>query len=616
MLPATHWIKSGFIAAFLFLCIHSAAAAPTDAEALIAKLNLKATQQHLARSSVWQALLHANTTHHNISDQSFLLSLPNFSLAAELQHTLVFLYSGDTSHVCRFPARYVWLRQQLDAPELSLDACPDVIEFRRKAPVDEIALAFASERIAEPASMLGHAFLKLSGKNSEGLSVSHAITFYTDANTLNLPKLLFDSIVTGKPGYFSLTPYAEQQQRYVDEEQRNLWEYTLELSGEQIELIRLHLLELKQTSLTYFFQKYNCATVLNYILAVSGKTIATNDWTLTPNDLIKHAQHAGLIRETRVITPSRWLFLNLSHQVDASQRDALVAHVKQGTASDYVAQQVGNSAYLNLELARAYNQYAYLTQHLEQARWLNNEADLTKLKQQRFATFSLSSNNRYDPINTPADSQVTVGLLHDKNGASINLTLLPVSHTLHDDNRAYSTESSLQLFSTTLKILTRSRQIELEQLTIFEMQSLQPYTPITGGAASRFRLAIEMQKDKQLLMHRVFAMSGGYGLNQRVTDDIDMYALLGGGISYTGVGSFFYTTLESGAIIREVWDMKSALLLTRTDRQFAANSHYYTVSLNQVKFLTSDTSINFHWQRDFNQSQQQHRIAFSLKRLF
>jgi hypothetical protein len=30
----------------------------------------------------------------------------------------------------------------------------------------------------------------------------------------------------------------------------------------------------------------------------------------------------------------------------------------------------------------------------------------------------------------------------------------------------------------------------------------------------------------------------------------------------------------------------------------------------------SNTSIRFAWQRDFNQSQQQHRVALSLKRLF
>lgn len=436
MLLATRWIKSGFIAAFLLLCIRPALAIQADADALVAQLNLKATQQQLAHSSVWQALLHATTTRRNISDENFLLSLPKFSLATELQYTLVFLYSGDASHVCRFPARYLWLRQQLDAPKLPLDDCPDVSEFRRKAPIDEIALVFASERIAEPASMLGHAFLKLTGKNAAGLSSSHAITFYTDANTLNLPKLLFDSMVVGKLGYFSLTSYAEQQQRYVDKEQRNLWEYTLALSREQKELIGLHLLELKQAHLSYFFQKYNCATVLNFILAVSGKDIATSDWILTPNDLIKHAQQAGLISETRVITPSRWLFTKLSHQVDRAQRDALVTHIKQGTASEYVAQQTGDSAYLNLELARAYNQYAYLTQQLNQARWYENEASLIQLKQQRFADLSLSDNNRYDPVNTPADSQVTVSSLYDQNGAALSLTLLLVSHTLHDDSRA------------------------------------------------------------------------------------------------------------------------------------------------------------------------------------
>lgn len=148
------------------------------------------------------------------------------------------------------------------------------------------------------------------------------------------------------------------------------------------------------------------------------------------------------------------------------------------------------------------------------------------------------------------------------------------------------------------------------------MQSLRPYDPMTGGVASRFRLAIEPQKDKQLLTHRVFAISGGYGLNQRIMDDIDAYILLGGGMSYTGARGFFYTTVEAGTIIREVWDMKSALLLTRTDRQFEANANYYRFSLNQSQFLTRDTTLSVDWQRDFNQSQQRQGFALSLKRLF
>jgi hypothetical protein len=214
---------------------------------------------------------------------------------------------GDSQNVCRFPARYYWLRQELNAPELALDRCADVVEFSDRAPLDDIALVFASENIAEPASMLGHAFLKFSGMNAQRQEISHAISFFTDAETINLPKLLFDSMVVGKNGYFSLSPFYEQRQLYVDTEQRSLWQYHLNFNATQKNLIRLHLLELKQTHLTYFFQRYNCATVIRFIIALSGASMPDTGWWVTPRSLVQSVNEAGLVDTTTIISPSRWV---------------------------------------------------------------------------------------------------------------------------------------------------------------------------------------------------------------------------------------------------------------------------------------------------------------------
>jgi hypothetical protein len=507
------------------------------------------------------------------------------------------------------------LRQQLDAPELPLDSCSDIVEFRQKAPLDEISLIFASETIAQPASMLGHAFLKFSGINEHGWEVSHAISFYTDIDTYNIPKLLFDSLVIGKKGFFSLSPYYEKQQRYVDEEQRNVWEYPLTLDKFQKELFRLHIIELKQTHLTYFFQKYNCATVLNFILALSGKTIPESGGWVTPLDVIKNAHQAGLINDVQVITPSRWLYRALATQVGAKEQQSIREQIKLGNVAD-LDMSGSDQAYVQLEFARAYNQYAYLVNGLSKDIWLANEHSIKEAETQNFLGKSLSADDRYNPLNTPGDSQVSYATQSDEIGQSFVLTLLPISHTLSDDNRNYANETSLQLFAVSFRLRFQHVRPELDRFTLFDMQSLMPYDEVTGGVSGRFHIAIEPQQDKNLEASHVLTTSGAIGLTKRITQDVDTYSLVGGGLGITGRRSYIYTTLEAGAILREVWNMKTLLSVVRTDNQIDNGTHYFTMRLSQSKFINKVNTINVDWLRDLNNNHQRNTVTISLKKIF
>lgn len=617
-----HATKSGLIAAFFCGLPLAQAAVDAPVPAAPAKsgidaLKARARALHLADAPVWSALLHAEAGRSAIDDSGFLLSLPAFSPEAELEKTLDFLFAGAPDNVCRFPARYQWLKTQLDAPPLPLAQCPDVAEFREKAPADEITLVFASENLAQPASMMGHAFLKLSGRNAEGRKVAHAVSFYTDADTLNVPKLLYDSLVVGKQGFFALSPYDEKQRQYVDQEQRSMWEYRLALDAPQRELIRLHLLELKQTRLTYYFQKYNCATVVNHILALSGRPVPDARWWVTPKGVVKNADRAGLIAEKRLIAPSRWLVRALGTQTSPAERQTIRDAARQGASAAQLTDAGGDRAFVQLELARAYNQYAYLDGVLDQPTWLENDRALAEAKAARFADKQLTHSDRYDPLDTPDDAQAALSLVHDEGGAALEATVLPVSHTLADDNRAYANESGLQLFATTLKLPLANGRPILDRLTLYGMQSLMPRDELTGGLAGRFAIAYEPQRDARLDTRHALSISGALGLAQRVAGgDIDLFALAGGGLARSRERGYFYTTLEAGAVVREVWDMKTLLSVGLTDHQGGAGSTYHTVRLSQSKYFDKSRTVNLELEHLANAERRRDRVAFSFKQLF
>ena len=427
--------KSGVLAAFF---IGTALASPApDTQAWMQA----AQAQQLPANPVWQALLHSEHQHANISDPTFLLSHDRFSTTAEMALTLEALYSQPQA-VCRFPARYWWLKQKLPLPELPLDTCPDVQDFRSKAPMDTLSLVFVSETLTQPSSMMGHAFLKLSGQNAQGQTLAHAVSFYTDADTVNLPKLLFDSLVTGKQGYFALTPYQEQQSRYTDSEERNVWEYDLKLDSWQRELVRLHLLELKQSELRYFFQNYNCATVVRFIMALSSQLPEQGQGWVTPKDLVRVANEASLIGEQRTITPSRWMTRNLGKQLTAVQLAANQAVLRSDSISPALFTPTDEQHYLQLEHAAALNQYSYLQGQLTRSQWLQNDRQLASIRQQQFANQQLSADVRLDPAYAPDDSQLSLGWQQRAGQHGMLLSYLPVSHWLADDNRSYQRETA------------------------------------------------------------------------------------------------------------------------------------------------------------------------------
>lgn len=597
---------------FAYLLVASVAASePPEVE----RLKSKAIAEGLHRSSTWVALLHAEGGESNISDPTFLLSLPEFSTEAELSATIDFLYSDD-ANVCRFPARYLWLKEALAAPELPLDQCADVVEFRDRAPLDKIWLVFASENLAQPASMLGHVFLVFRGRDQDGHIIEHAITYYTEVDRFNLPKLLYESTVVGKRGYFSLFPYEGHRRRYVDEEQRSVWEYQLELDEFRKELIQLHMIELKQTELTYFFQDYNCATLISHVLAVSGRQIEPSPWWVTPKDVVRMADGAGLISETRVVIPSRWLVRALETQIPAAERSAIRESVLAGRVGESIELSGTDTAFVRLEFHRAVNHYTYLAGDIDKDRWNGNNQALLDAKNRAFPGKELHVDDRYNPKDSPPERQMALFLQHDSGEGYIGFTIRPISHTVYDDNRVYRGENSLELFATTVRVPLESGGPELERFTIYSIESLTPFDRLTGGISGRFNIAIFPQRDRLLERDLIFGIGGALGFTSRIVSDVDVYILGGGGAGYRSGDAFIYSSLETGMVVREIWNQKTIFSLARLGNQANSGKHHYALAVKHAKYIGKSYSVHLDWERNFIRDLSENTVTLSLKKIF
>ncbi len=609
------WNKGGRLAAFfaLALLLHSS---PARGQALENSTPwLLAPHEHaLAQHPQWAALLHHDGRRPNISDPLFLLSGEAFSLEAELKETLKLLYQGPPDAVCRFPARYLWIQRKTGRPSLPIEQCAELAEFSSRAPMDEVSLVFASEVLSMPSSMMGHLFLKVRGQHTDGAMREHAVSFFTEPVTWNLPKLFYDSLIAGMKGYFSLTPFQQEVELYIGKEGRNLWIYPLQIDGDGLRLLQAHIIELKNIELTYFFQRYNCATLVKHLLAIENPKILEHgeSWT-TPKDVVRAAAQHGLTSEPTTLTASRWTLRILQTDLNAQDieqvtRDVMANHVPT-TGTD-------ERSFLKLKAAQALNLYLYEKDQRDRSTWLRYAQQLSAQETSRFPGWSMESRQRQrDPAYSPPDMQWEAGITKTREEARVRLEVLPASHKLEDDNRGYFAESALTLFNVAVSTPTNKQRLRLDRAIVYGTESLLPRDTWTGGWSGRFRLGWDQLRTPDLRSRGTWLVEGGLGMTWRPQKDIDVFALMAAGASMAQRGHL-YAAPEVGLIIREIWDMKSILRLAWTHNERASGRTIRTTEFVQVKRLGKNISIAGHHRDTEAPRARVKEIGLRLKYLF
>lgn len=240
--------------------------------------------ESLAKQPLWLDLLHINQggTWRGVGES--YVDDPAFFLASDGAHqplaelkadVTAFTSPGDTTR-CRFPARYKFLAKQLGWQEQApFAACPDYLKWRAKVPDQQLVLAFPAAYLNSPSSMFGHVFLRLDPKVApDAVLTSWAVSFAADTNQADGGfAYAFKGIVGSYPGFFSVTSYADKLQEYSHLENRDIWEYRLNLTPAELSRLVDHLWELKKIRFDYYFFDENCAYALLQLVQVARPSV-------------------------------------------------------------------------------------------------------------------------------------------------------------------------------------------------------------------------------------------------------------------------------------------------------------------------------------------------------
>jgi len=299
--------------AWLALCV----CAPLSAAPTIDPQRL----QQLANDRFWISLGHYETAklggwRSYVSDKKFFIAPdgnehPDHELAATVQALYAPASLGEQHAQCVYPARTRWLKAQLNLSDLPMPACAEYKQWFKDVSPHSAVMIFPAAYLNSPSSMFGHTLLRIDQADVQADKtslLSYAINFgaYIEGSD-NSILYAWKGLMGGYPGLFALVPYQEKLSEYRSLENRDLWEYRLNLTQEETARMVEHVWELKQIQFDYFFFDENCSYRLLELLQVARPSLRlTEQFPLTaiPTDTVKAVKEAGLV-ESIEYRPSR-----------------------------------------------------------------------------------------------------------------------------------------------------------------------------------------------------------------------------------------------------------------------------------------------------------------------
>lgn len=480
------------IACSLLFCNATHALAP-------AILHDKINSLKLAASPYWHSLLHAAPAHNTSGWRSetqnpiFFLSAQGANEpAAELHALLDALYTplditdSSNSHAaaCRFPARTAWLREQLNqdqATDIPAPHCQAFQEWLSLIRPHQATLIFASDYLNNPSSMFGHTFLRLdTAEQTESTRLlAYAVNYAANVNTSNPVSFAWNGLTGGYPGLFSLQPYYEKVKEYSDMENRDLWEYQLNFTPEELLRLLSHLWELRGVDFPYYFLTHNCSYQLLSLLEVARPGLEMRSSFpvhAIPTDTLRRVlKEPGMLRKLVYRPAAERRLLQNAKDNTAAVSSAARTLAQQPQASVSLPDRDMAAA---LETAYDLRYYQFTAGDTSTA----TRHDLRELllRRAQIPQADLRSppvQPAVDPASAHDTARIAIAAGHARDASYTALRLRPAYHDLLDPSGGYRHGGHIDFLDGELRIDSERKNLRLESLKIIDIDSLAPWDP-------------------------------------------------------------------------------------------------------------------------------------------
>lgn len=288
--------------------------------------------KNLSQDEEWIRLNHYVRSWHGIESKIrgpfFLSPAGEHSPGAELIETYQKMFVSEKPErekiQCKYLARRDFLKRKLQIEQGEIMPCQFSEDWLKRLHSTEVTLVFASAFLNSAGSSFGHIFLKLHNPdnvNSLDL-IDYGINFAARTENTSGALYAWYGLLGYFPGTFGMAPYHQMIKEYVNLEGRDLWEYKLNLSPQEVERLLFHVLELEGSYFDYYFLDDNCAFQLLKLLEVAKPDLHlakdSELWEIPLDSVKVAAQTKGLITETHFRPSLRTQFEQQKAQLSRS----------------------------------------------------------------------------------------------------------------------------------------------------------------------------------------------------------------------------------------------------------------------------------------------------------
>ncbi len=507
----------------------------SDHEAYLQDLIVKAQQKHLSDQREWHLLLHYRKGlfggyGSEQDDPGFFLS-PNGKTdpAAELNATLAKFFSDELvgrsrqPAQCAFIARYHWLKEQLnfDPTRLVPLSCERFDRWYEDFEADSVSLIFPSAFLNNPASMFGHTLFRVDqkGQTEQTRILAYTINYAADVPPDAGLAYPVRGIFGGYKGYFSTIPYYLKVQEYRDIENRDIWEYRLNLTENQLRRFLMHAWELGNAYFDYFFFKENCSYHLLALLDYANPALHLTDefviWTVPADTVRLISSKPGLVTDI-AYRPSRSTVIKRKREfLPAVERDLAHRITQDPTAVSspaFTRLALSKQAFV-LDLASDYLRYRIETTDSPKPEWKErNRAILTTRSQLRIPSeeFTVQPFAKQPELGHKT-SRASVGGGWRNDDTFEEATVRAGYHDLLDPEVGYTPNAQIEMASVTVRHYNRADQTRIERATLLNLLSLSPIDSVFHAPSWKVNIGMNTIRynDCQLCSNGFF--NGGIG---------------------------------------------------------------------------------------------------------
>ena len=494
-----------------------------------------------AFSPAWLKLLHYQQNGHKyaglIANDEFYLSPqgknnPQDELRAEISA----FSHADNEQKCSFPARFNWLKEQ-GLVYGDLHNCTEYQQFIDDVQPSGITLLFTNAYMRNPASLFGHTLVRIDIARKGTQMLAHGSNFGANSGTEQGVIFALKGLFGGYMGSYNLSPYWNIINTYNNIENRDIWEYKLNLTDEEIEKFVNHLYEMRDAQIQYYFLSKNCSyMILELLEAVRPELSLTQDyqnWAI-PLDTLKAVKSVPDLLQEGHYRPARYTKIQAQLQV---MNEAQISAFKQGISNEHEYEMKALSAPEKAQIFEAlyqYYQYKYTAHEMELKEYRRNSFAVLRRRSQLPTAIEPQLSGE-DPTLSHASKMVAMRFGARRKKWFSELIIQPAYTGVTDNNFGLIKGSAIHVLENRWRYYYSKHRLVLQQLALLRLLSLVPsdtiFQPLSYQTDFSIRREQNLRNNSEGYVSKALF---GFGKTYAVAEWVWFYGMLNAVAEYGG----------------------------------------------------------------------------------